>query len=167
MEVGQPTPDFELSDLSGNVHKLRDYLGSIVILNFWSAECPHSGRTDRPLLDDLARWGDQVVLVPIASNRNESIQLVEEAAKARRLPPVLLDRNNEIADLYEAITTPHVFVIDPEGNLRYRGAVDDVKFRQPKATRFYLEEAIDALLDKRKPAVEETPAYGCAIVREI
>ena len=51
--------------------------------------------------------------------------------------------------------------------LRYRGAVDDVKFRQPKATRFFLEEAVEALLDGYLPALEEIPAHGCAIVREI
>jgi hypothetical protein len=58
-------------------------------------------------------------------------------------------------------------VVDKEGILRYRGAVDDVKFRQRQATRFFLEEAIEALLDGRLPQLAETPAYGCTIVREI
>ncbi len=107
------------------------------------------------------------MLLSIASNRNESFQMVEEAAKTRRLPKVLIDAEHILADLYEAVTTPHVFVVDREGVLRYRGAVDDVRFRQPKPTRFYLEETIEALLDGREPALEETPAYGCAIVREI
>lgn len=106
-------------------------------------------------------------MLPIASNRNESHQMVEEAAKTRRIPTVLLDAEHVVADLYEAASTPHVFVIDPEGLLRYRGAVDDVRFRRPKPTRFYLEEVIEALLDGRNPGVEETLAYGCAIVREI
>ena len=167
MELGQPAPDFELSDLDGNLHKLSDYRGRIVILNFWSAECPHSERTDSLLLDLLVQWGDKVMFLPIASNRNESVQMLEEAAKTRGLPTVLLDRENVVADLFGAISTPHVFVIDPEGNLRYRGAVDDVKFRQLKATRFYLEEVMESLSDFRKPALEETLAYGCAIVREI
>ena len=167
MQLNQPALDFELYDLSGNIHKLIDYRGKIVILNFWSAECPHSERTDQVLLDSLVHWGDEVVVLPIASNRNESVQLVEDAAKTRQISTVLLDAEHEVADLYEAISTPHVFVVDPEGILRYRGAVDDVKFRQPKATRFYLEEAVESLLNNRKPDLEETLAYGCAIVREI
>ena len=106
-------------------------------------------------------------MLPIASNRNESVQLLEEAAKARHVPTVLMDVEHVVADLYEAVSTPHVFIIDPEGLLRYRGAVDDVKFRQPKATRFYLAEVIEALWNNRPPDLAETLAYGCAIVREI
>ena len=51
--------------------------------------------------------------------------------------------------------------------LRYRGAVDDVTFRNRQASRFFLEEAIEALLEGHLPTLTETPAYGCAIVREI
>jgi peroxiredoxin len=167
MQLHQPSPEFELPDLRGDLHKLSDYLGKIVIVNFWSAECPHSERTDQLMLDSLARWGEGVVMLPIASNRSESVQMVEDAAKTRGLPTVLMDTEHVVADLYEAVATPHVFVVDREGILRYRGAVDDVRFRQPKSTHFYLEEAIEALLTGGEPALEETLAYGCAIVREI
>ena len=115
----------------------------------------------------LVQWGDEVEMLSIASNRSESAQRVAEVANVRRLPKVLIDAEHVLADLYEAISTPHVFVVDKDGILRYRGAVDDVKFRQPKATRFFLEEAVEALLEGRLPALNETPAYGCAIVREI
>jgi hypothetical protein len=78
-----------------------------------------------------------------------------------------MDAELVVADLYEAITTPHAFVIDRAGILRYRGALDDVRFRQRVVTRFYLEEVIEALLDERDPPFQETLAYGCTIVREI
>lgn len=167
MRLNQPAPDFELVDLDGKLHKLSDYRGRIVIVNFWSAECPHSERADRSTMACLVQWGSDVELLSIAANRSESAQMVEEAAKTRRLPRVLLDAENAVADLYEAQITPHVFVVDREGILRYRGAVDDVTFRQRKATRFYLEQAVEALLDGRVPELQETPAYGCTIVREI
>lgn len=115
----------------------------------------------------LVQWGEAVEMLSIASNRSESIVSVEEAGKTRRLPRVLLDAGHVVADLYEAVTTPHVFIVDADGILRYRGAVDDVKFRQPKATRFFLEEVVEALLEGQLPALTETPPYGCAIVREI
>lgn len=114
----------------------------------------------------FVQWREDVVMLSIASNRSESIQSMEEAAKARRLPTVLIDAQQTVADLYDAQTTPHVFVIDRDGILRYRGAVDDVTFRQRKPTRFFLDEAVDALLNGHLPALAETPAYGCAIIRE-
>jgi len=114
----------------------------------------------------FVQWSKEVVLLPVASNRIESPEALAEAAKIRRLPPVLVDGKDVVADLYEAQTTPHVFVIDRDGILRYRGAVDDVTFRVRKPTRFFLDEAVEALLAGRLPALAETPAYGCTIVRE-
>lgn len=167
MQLNQPAPDFELPDLKGKRHRLSEYRGKIVIVNFWSCECPHSERTDLLMLACLAQWDGQVELLSIESNRNEPIQSVKEAVKARRLPKVLLDAEHVVADIYEAITTPHVFVMDRDGILRYRGAVDDVKFHYQKTTRFFLQEAVESLLEGHLPALPETLAYGCAIVREI
>ncbi len=167
MHLNQPAPEFQLPDLKGDLHKLSDYHGKIVIINFWSAECPHSERADRSIMACVVQWGVDVEFLSIAANRNESAQMVEEVSKTRRLPKVLFDSQDAVANLYEAVTTPHAFVVDREGILRYRGAVDDVTFRHRQATRFYLEEAVEALLDGRLPELQETPAYGCTIVREI
>jgi peroxiredoxin len=167
IKLNHPAPDFELPDLGGKVHTLNEYRGRIVILNFWSCECPHSERADNQIIQSLAKWNGEVVLLPIAANQNESAQSVEASARDRDLPTVLLDAERVVADLYEAVTTPHVFVMDADGILRYRGAVDDVTFRNRKATRFFLNEAVEALIDGRLPALTEMPAYGCTIVREI
>ena len=167
MSINQPAPDFELPDLDGNLHKLSDYRGRIVIVNFWSCECPHSERTDRSTMACLVQWGADVAMLSIAANRSESIVSVAEAANARRLPRVLIDAEHVVADLYEAVSTPQVFIVDRDGVLRYRGAVDDVTFRKRQATRFFLEEAVEALLEGHLPTLTETPAYGCTIVREI
>jgi peroxiredoxin len=167
MQLNEPAPEFELSDLQGVPHKLSDYRGRTVIVNFWSAECPHSERTDRYLVSLLEQWGREVVMLSIAANRNESAQLVAEAAKARGIPKVLLDAEDRVANLYEALTTPHAFLIDREGILRYRGAVDNITFRQREATHFFVQEAVEALLHGHLPELTETPAYGCVIMREI
>ncbi len=167
MQMNEPAPDFQLPDLQGKLHKLSDCRGKIVILNFWSAECPHSERADHSITDCLALWGEDVLLLSIASNQNESTQMVADAARVRRLPAVLIDADHQVADLYDAVTTPHAFVVDRDGFLRYRGAVDDITFRQRKATRFYLKDAVEALLAGQVPELQETPAYGCTIVREI
>jgi len=169
VEIDSPVPDFELPDLEGKSHRLSDYRGRIVIINFWSCECPHSERTDRAIMAMFVQWrgAERVTMLSIASNRSESAGAVGEAAKTRRLPTVLMDAACRVADLFEAQATPHVFVIDRMGILRYRGAVDDVTFRRRNPTRFFLDEAVESLLAGHLPALTESPAYGCAIVREI
>lgn len=167
MQVDEPAPDFELPDLQGVPHRRSDYQGKIVIINFWSAECPHSERTDLSLVDLLGSWNGDVIMLSIAANRNESAQMLEEAARARRTAHVLIDAEQLVTDLYEAVTTPHVFVLDRDGILRYRGSVDDIKFRHRQASRFFLRDAVEALLRGDVPELKETSPYGCTIVREI
>ncbi len=166
MELNQPAPDFELPDLDGRARRLSEYGGRIVILNFWSCECPHSERTDRNLLALCVQWPNDLVLLPVAPNRIESPQALADAALSHHLPVVLTDREHAVADLYGAVTTPHTFVIDRSGILRYRGAVDDAGLGRRRPTRFYLDEAVEALLDGRLPPVPETRPFGCSIVRE-
>jgi len=167
MNLNEFAPDFELPDLEGRLHRLSEARGKIVVVNFWSCECPHSARADQALAAASVRWAQEVAILPIASNQNETIQSLNETSRARNLPCLLVDAGHSVADVYEAQTTPHIFVIDRKGILRYRGAVDDVTFRQRKPTRFFLDEAVGALLEERLPALKETPAYGCAIVREV
>jgi hypothetical protein len=106
-------------------------------------------------------------MLTVASNRNESVEAIKAAAETRQLPAILLDQNSQVADQLEAQTTPHVFVLDREGILRYRGAVDNLTFRRRLPTRFFLGEAVESLLRGELPALAESPAFGCAIVREI
>lgn len=165
--INQEAPDFELPDLGGKRHRLSDYRGRIAILNFWSSECPHSERADRLIMEKMQAWGGSLTFLTIASNQNETVEALKTAAEARHLPRVLIDRGHHVADLYEAQTTPHVFLIDRDGILRYRGAVDDVTFRQRTAACHYLLEAVESLMSMKLPVISESPAYGCAIVREI
>ena len=165
VELNQLAPEFTLPDLDGRIHMLSDYRGRIVIVNFWSAECPHSERVDVNITACLAGWGESVTLLSIASNANESDRALVAAARRRKIPVLLRDADQTVADRYEALTTPHVFVNDRQGFLRYRGAVDNVGFRQRVATKFYLKEAVDALLANRFPEVTEVQPFGCTIVR--
>ena len=167
MKLNQPAPDFELPDLDGRLHRLSDYRGKIVIVNFWSCECPHSERTDKAIMAMIVQWRNDVAMLSIAANRSENAEALKTAADARRLPTVLMDAQCFVADLYEAQTTPHVYVIDRDGILRYRGSVDDVTFRQRTPSRFFLDEAVESLLAGHLPALTESPAYGCTIVREV
>lgn len=165
VKIGDAAPEFSLPDLEGNTHRLQDYRGRIAIINFWSCECPHAERTDRLLVAWTASWLGQAVLLPIASNANESTQALKNVAEVRRFPLVLVDDQQRVADLYDAQTTPHVFVIDADGLLRYAGAVDDVNFSKRRPERYFLRENVEALLHGQAPSSTLTQPYGCAIVR--
>ncbi|MFH1185674.1 MAG: redoxin domain-containing protein [Chloroflexota bacterium] len=166
VRIDEIAPDFELPDLDGRLHRLGDYRERIVVLNFWSCDCPHAVRTDDLITAWRERWGEAVEVLLIASNANETPAAMAAAARARRLPMILVDRQHVVADLYAAQTTPEVYVIDRQGRLRYRGAVDDTSFAQRMPKSLFLEQAVAALLAGESPRVSETRSYGCAIVRE-
>lgn len=161
----QPAPGFTLSDLEENLHSLGNYRGKVVVLNFWSAECPHAERADLELLSYLNEWESKVALLSIASNANETPDLLQSVAAERGLPLVLHDPAGQVADMYAAVTTPHLFVIDGDSILRYQGAFDDVNFRQRAPTQFYLRQAVEAVLAGQSPNPAQTLPYGCTIVR--
>jgi peroxiredoxin len=165
LDLNLPAPEFTLPDLDGRIHMLSDYRGRIVIVNFWSAECPHSERFDTDITACLSQWGADVALLSIASNANEPEGRLAAVARQRKIPVVLTDADHSVADRYAAQTTPQAFLIDRRGILRYRGAVDDVSFKQREPTRFYLQEAVEALLKDRLPEITEVQAFGCTIVR--
>ncbi len=163
--VGHRAPDFSLEDLNGDTFRLEDMIGRILIINFWSAECPWSEKIDKKLAEILSINAEEVSLWSIASNMNEPIEMLKTVAEDRGLSMVLSDPDHAVADLYAAVTTPHFYLIDPAGILQYRGAFDDATFRQPDATRDYLREALQAVRESRQPPLMETPGYGCAIIR--
>ncbi len=165
IEIDEKAPDISLPDLVGRPHRLSNFRRRIVLINFWSCECPHVERVDVELVRLTREWGDRVVWISIAGNANEPLDRLRSVAAVRCLPQVLLDRNHKAVELYGAITTPHLFVVDGEGYLRYQGAFDDVTFRQKSPTQAYLKDAVEAVLAGKKPHPAQTPPYGCAIVR--
>ncbi|NOZ28418.1 MAG: redoxin domain-containing protein [Chloroflexi bacterium] len=168
-EIGRIAPDFELPDMEGRTHRLSDYRGQIVILNFWSAECPVSEAFDPYFNERYEEWSQQgVVLLAIDSNCHYDDEEIRRVMADRGVRfPVLRDRGNVVADLYGALTTPHIFLIDREGVLRYRGAVDDRTFRKREPEVNYLEEALAAVMAGRPVPRPETEPFGCTIVREM
>jgi peroxiredoxin len=165
ISIGEEAPNFQLNDLAGNPLSLGELRGRIVVLNFWSAECQWCERVDREILACLENWHEEVIVLWIACNVNESHDLIRQVAVQRNLPIMLLDFQQHVADLFGAQTTPYFFVVDTKGYLSYRGTWDDVTFRQRVAQRFYLSEAVEALRGNVTPEITETPPYGCMIVR--
>lgn len=165
-EVGKDAPEFHLEDLDGEEYRLEDARDQIVVLNFWSAECPWAEKGDQALAAMDVDWGREALLWRIASNVNESPEKLREEARERGVEPVLIDEGHEVADLYGAVTTPHVYVIDRQGVLRYKGAPNDAAFDDPQPERNYLGQALDAARRGQSPEPPETKGRGCTIVRQ-
>lgn len=165
LEFGKPAPEFSLPDIEGAQVCLQDFHGRLLLVNFWSSECPWVERADEMLREWMATWGEAVAWVSVACNANEPLEEIRRAAQARHVPQVLLDPQQQVADAFGALTTPHIFVIDAQGVVRFNGAIDDTTFRQRTPTRHYAFEAVQALLNGEAPPVPEAAPYGCSIVR--
>lgn len=165
--LGQPIPAFSLVGMDGHHYNTADYRGQILVIDFWSAECPISRRYDPYLQGFIDAYGPKgVKLLAVDSNVYDQAQIIEHAIEERQIRfPILRDEGNVVADLYEAVTTPHIFVADPDGILRYRGHIDDTTFKRKEPTINYLEEAVDALLLGNEIQVAETAPFGCTINR--
>ncbi len=110
-------------------------------------------------------WKEQVKVLWIASNANETRELIEGVANERAIAPVLLDEHQQAANHYGVQTTPHFFVLDAKGDMAYQGSWDDISFRQRVATQMYVPQAVDALMQARTLKISQTPPYGCMLVR--
>ncbi|MDQ4078691.1 MAG: redoxin domain-containing protein [Chloroflexota bacterium] len=159
--------DFELAAMDGQVYRISERMKDVLVIDFWSAECPISQQYDAYFNGFVKSYGPKgVAFLAVDSNWYEDENDILEAVKERDIAfPILRDRGNVIADYFHAQTTPHVFVFDNAGRLRYRGAVDDRTFKNKVTTVNYLEEAVDALLLGREVVTAETEPYGCTIVR--
>ncbi len=169
LPAGSIAPDFTLIDVvSGQPVSLSALLRTGAVLDFWSVECPWSRQYDDYFLERAALWAEQgVTLVMIACNAGETIEQMRDMADAYGITNLILfDEGGRVADAYGAQTTPHIFVLDGTGQVIYQGAVDDRTFRQPQPTVNTLDAAVDALITGQTPAICNTAAYGCTIVRQ-
>lgn len=165
--IGERPPEFELTDLEGRSHRLSEYQGRPVLLTFHSVRCPIS-RAYTERLRALARdfrLAHSLEMLAINASANESDEEVATRMREADLPfPVLRDRRGLLADMYGVVRTPHVFLLDERGYLRYQGRIDNS--HQPRSvTRSDLREALGEVLAGKPVRVAETVAMGCPIVR--
>ena len=166
LPIGTAAPDFTLKDVSGKTHSLAMYRGKTVVVAFFSTQCPivnaYHARI-RSLAADFQQRG--VVLLGVYSNGNESLAAVKiKAAEQKFSFPVLRDDGNTVADLFNAQSTPEMFVIDGEGRLRYHGRIDNSP-EPSRVKRNDLREALEEVLAGKEVSVTETRAFGCQLKR--
>ena len=136
-----------------------------MVVMFIATKCPYSNAYNDRMRDMAAAYEKKGVLFAgINSNKSEPAEEVISHASQHGLRFLLMkDPDNKVADLYEARHTPEVFVIDPEGKLRYHGRIDENYEDPSKVTSPDLKNALDALLAGQPIAKAETKAFGCPL----
>ncbi len=166
LTVGQPVPDFSLKDIKGKAHSLKAYRGQYVVIGFIGAKCPISNAYITRMNGIAEDYKDKkVVFLGINSNANEPLSLIKEnAAKAKYVFSILKDTGNVVADLFGAMVTPEMFVLDSEGVLRYHGRIDSAS-DIARVERHDLRVALDELLAGKEASKADLKAFGCQIKR--
>ncbi len=175
--VGEAAPVFTATDIDGNVFNLEDQKGKIVVLEWTNHECPyvikHYDSGNMQMLQNKTRdMGDVkwVTIVSSAEGRQghtsaEDAKKIIEDAKAN--PSLKIqDASGEIGTMYDAKTTPHMFVIDAEGKLAYAGAIDSDS--SPRAESIegatnYVLAAVESLKAGETVKVSSSQPYGCSV----
>lgn len=174
--MGEPAPQFSLSGEDSKVHSLADYQGKIVVLEWTNADCPfvkkHYSSNNMQSLQKTYT-GKDVVWLSINSSAQGKQGAVDAAGaasviKAKGAAPthVLLDTKGEVGHLFDAKTTPHMFIVDAKGKLAYAGSIDSEASADPAdiATATpYVKNALDELLAGKAVTTAVTKPYGCSI----
>jgi thiol-disulfide isomerase/thioredoxin len=177
LKVGATVPEtLALKDLDGKASTFKDLRGKVVIVHFWSDRCPAEVHGD-PITLALEKTyaGKDVVILAINSNQNElGAEPAKDADFSKQYPNlrkkskeagfthrIVADHGNLLSSAFQAKSTPHCFVIDQKGVLRYAGALDDDPGEtKGDAAKVYVRDAADALLAGKEVEVKETKPYG-------
>jgi peroxiredoxin len=169
LTIGQPAPDFTLRDLDGNEVSLAAHKGKTVVLEWINPNCPFSLRHSKEkTMQTTADKHEGVVWLGINSTNPTHRDHLEPAAYKAFLAengiryPVLDDGAGAVGRAYGAKTTPHMYVIDPEGKLTYAGAIDDDP-RGGSAKVNYVDAALTAMATGQTPDPASTRPYGCTV----
>ena len=173
--VGQAAPDFSATDALGKTHKLSDFKGKHVVLEWTNPGCPfvakHYGGNMQALQKEFTAKG--VVWLAIASTEKDNYEYFSPAKisgwvndKLAKPTAVLMDESGKIGQLYNAKTTPHMYIVSPQGVLVYAGAIDSVPSARAddiKLATNYIRQGLNEALAGKPISVASTRAYGCSV----
>lgn len=175
--VGQAAPDFTVADINGQTHRLSDYKGKTVVLEWVNPECPivmkhydKSGNlpaTQREAVADGAVW---LAINSGHAGAQGDYDAPQVAAWSRKngaaYTAYLRDQSGKVGRLYDARHTPTLFIINPEGTLVYAGGIDDISSGNPAdiaRANNYVKAAFADLKAGKPVAKAVTRAYGCNV----
>jgi peroxiredoxin len=176
VRIGDPAPDFTAVDSNGKSQRLSDHKGKYVVLEWHNQGCPYtkkhyeSGNMQRLQKEWTAKgvvWltvissapGTQGYVTP--SQENDYVKKMNAAPTA-----VLMDPGGTLGHLYAAKTTPHMFIIAPDGTLIYNGAIDDHPTSDQAdiaSSKNYVSAALGEALAGKPVTDAATRPYGCSV----
>lgn len=178
VEIGKAAPDITFKDINGVEHSISGLKGKTVILEWTNDGCPFVqkfykvGEMQRLQKEAVARENTVWITINSGAEGEQGYLASDDAAKKfvadHKLSSTayVRDVNGEFGKLYGAKTTPHMFVINADGNVVYQGAIDSIKSVDSediaKATN-YVSAALDAVAAGKLPEHTSTEAYGCNV----
>ncbi len=173
--VGKPAPAFSAPDAEGKSHSLADYQGQWLVLEWFNKDCPyvkkHYGSSNMQNLQ--AKYADKVQWLTIVSSAEGkqgylSAEAAQQVIAEQKLASValLLDSDGVVGKAYGAKTTPHIFIINPKGDVVYAGAIDDNDSASPAViatSKNYVAAALDEALAGKPITTSSTRPYGCGV----
>ena len=173
--VGQAAPDFSAVDTAGKTHKLSDFKGKLVVLEWTNPGCPyvrkHYGGNMQSLQKEFT--GKGVVWLAVNSTETESYDYLAPAKlagwvtdKQAKPTAMLMDESGKIGQLYGAKTTPHMYIVNPQGQLVYAGAIDSIASSRAddiKTATNFVRQGLTESLAGKPVSVPVSRAYGCSV----
>ena len=173
---GSAAPAFSLPDAKGKTHTLAEHKGKYVVLEWFNPECPfvkkHYGSGNmQKLQEEFAGKGVVWMSIDSSAKGKEGNLTAEQATKQiadwkMNHTTLLLDAEGKAGQAYGAKNTPHMFIINPEGNVVYQGAIDSKA--TPNAADIasstnYVKTALEESLAGKKVSNDNTKPYGCSV----
>jgi peroxiredoxin len=176
IKIDEAAPDFTLTDSRGKTVSLSDHKGKLVVLEWTNHECPfvrkhyESGNMQKLQRDYTGKGVVWLSFISSAPGKQGHLtgDQAEELSKKRDASPsaVLLDPTGKVGQSYGAKTTPHMYIIDKDGTLRYAGGIDSIKSTDQadiKTAKNYVSQALDELLAGKPVSEPATAPYGCGV----
>ncbi len=174
--VGQPAPTFALSDTNGKAVNLADYKGKTVVLEWHNPECPFVKKHyDSANMQGLQSkyTKDGVVWLAVSSTEPghqdyRKPEVLNGILKTSKASPTayLMDESGKTGQSYGAKTTPHMYIINPQGTLVYAGGIDDKRsanIADIKTAKNYVAAALDEMKAGKPVSVSTSAPYGCSV----
>ncbi len=174
-ETGERIPEFEVVATEGKI-KLSQFKGKIVVLEWLNHGCPFVRKHyDSGNMQKLQKkYTDQKVIwlsvISSASGKQGHVDQVgaikDKKENKSFATDVILDSEGKIGRLFEAKTTPHIYIINKEGLLSYQGAIDDqadTEIESVTNAKNYVSMALEEMLKGKKVTTHTTKAYGCSV----
>ncbi len=174
--IGNPAPQFSGTTSQGKTVNLSDFKGKYVILEWSNHECPfvvkHYGsgnmqKLQKTYTDKGAAW---LTVLSSAAGQQGHVDAAGAnkiaADKGSAASHIILDEKGVIGKAYDAKTTPHMFIVDPQGILIYEGAIDSNSSADPAdiaGSQNFVVSAMDEVLAGKPVTVSATRPYGCSV----